>query len=298
MRPDPEGNNSGFALVAVLVFMLAVSAIVVPFALSARTRLMIANNEIEQDRLSLLADGLTNVVSGELFDGPNLKGMSTNAEPERCRSGHLAFEVRVQDHAGLIDLNAGGEPLLAKGFAALGIDKQTAAMLAKAVVTFRTPKNAFAASAEQDAGLGTQDNKYAPFESVSELQEFPALASVPLHDLHAIFTVNTKRGTVALASTPKRLRNVLGGDDTQVVVGGTGESPAFTVEITTRRDMSGIVGQAGFVIEKSPSSPSGFRRVSSVPIVEAIDDPGPKTTTSCDRLFGSATARLLEQWSS
>ena len=61
-----ESASSGFSLVAVLVFMLIVSAIVVPFAVTAKTRLMIANNEVEQERLSLLAEGLGNVVASEL----------------------------------------------------------------------------------------------------------------------------------------------------------------------------------------------------------------------------------------
>src|SRR5689334_7368807 len=42
-----DSASAGFSLVAVLVFMLIVSAIVVPFAVTARTRLMIANNELE-----------------------------------------------------------------------------------------------------------------------------------------------------------------------------------------------------------------------------------------------------------
>ncbi|TIX95002.1 MAG: general secretion pathway protein GspK, partial [Mesorhizobium sp.] len=61
-RGDDESASAGFSLVAVLVFMLIVSAIVVPFAVTAKTRLMIANNEVEQERLSLLAEGLVNVM--------------------------------------------------------------------------------------------------------------------------------------------------------------------------------------------------------------------------------------------
>ncbi|MEV8882927.1 hypothetical protein [Mesorhizobium ciceri] len=50
-----ECQSSGFALVAVLVFLLIVSAITSTFALTAWTRLKIASNETESQRFGLLA---------------------------------------------------------------------------------------------------------------------------------------------------------------------------------------------------------------------------------------------------
>ena len=111
-----ESASAGFSLVAVLVFMLIVSAIVVPFAVTAKTRLMIANNEVEQERLSLLAEGLGNVVASELTGGSETK-KSCRWISRRPRAGReiSASIVRVQDHGGLIDLNAADDTLLALG---------------------------------------------------------------------------------------------------------------------------------------------------------------------------------------
>ncbi|RWF61191.1 MAG: general secretion pathway protein GspK, partial [Mesorhizobium sp.] len=146
-RSGDERTSDGFSLVAVLIFMLIVSAIVVPFAVTAKTRLMIANNEVEQERLSLLAEGLANVVSSELADGSATEELPLDSTRMGCRSGEFTFDVRIQDHGGLIDLNAADAQLLSLGFASLGFDRQTSKALVEAAIQFRGNANAFAAQA-------------------------------------------------------------------------------------------------------------------------------------------------------
>ncbi|TGQ73017.1 general secretion pathway protein GspK [Mesorhizobium sp. M00.F.Ca.ET.186.01.1.1] len=303
MASDPtDDGNEGFGLVAVLVFMLIVSAVVAPFALTARTRLMIAGNEMEHERLSMVADGLVNVVASELFDGSAAQKLPQNAEPARCHSGQFSFDLTVQDHSGLIDLNAASDQLLTQGVASFGFPPQMAEEIAKAIVTFRGPPNAFAAGTQPQSSLGPRQNKFAPFESVSELQEFSALASIPLRDLYGAFTVDLKQGSIVLAKAPKRLRTLVTGtspngqqDGQQENSGGT----VYTIEVTARRDGSGITGQAGMVVEKSALIDTGFRRVSSMPAAEigAAGSTASVPTIACDRLFGSAVAQILARWS-
>ncbi|TPM32789.1 general secretion pathway protein GspK [Mesorhizobium sp. B2-3-4] len=310
---DPaDDGNDGFGLVAVLVFMLIVSAVVVPFALTARTRLMIAGNEMEHERLSMVADGLVNVVASELFDDQAATKLPQNAEPARCHSGQFSYELTIQDHSGLIDLNAASDQLLTQGVASLGFAPQTAGEIAKAIVTFRGPPNAFAAGVQPQSSLGPRQNKFAAFESVSELQEFSALAAIPLRDLYGAFTVDLKQGSIALAKAPRRLRTIVTGTSPDGQQDGQQEGQqegqpggednggtVYTVEVTARRDGSGIVGQAGLVVEKSPLMATGFRRVSSMPAAEigAAEPTASAPTTACDRLFGGAVAQLLGQWS-
>ncbi len=299
MNPSPindENSTAGFSLVAVLVFMLIVSSIVVPFAVTARTRLMIANNEVEQERLSLLAEGLANVISSELTDGSVKEKLPLDSTPLGCRSGKFTFDLRVQDHGGLIDLNASDEHLLSLGFASLGVDAQTSEALAGAAVQFRTSANVFAAQqAPERSPIGPPENKQAPFESVSELQEFSALASVPLPELYGVFTVNSKRGTVNLDRAPNRLRAMLADDGesgTSVTTTAT-EGSAFTVEVTARQAGSGIAGQAGFIIGAFPASAAGFRRLSLSPLAETTESSPSSRTASCDALFGTEAAEIL-----
>ncbi|TGP85417.1 MULTISPECIES: general secretion pathway protein GspK [unclassified Mesorhizobium] len=290
-------KSAGFALVAVLVFMLIVSAIVAPFALTARSRLMIAANETEQQRLAMAADGLVNVVAGELFDGTSK--LPQNAQPTRCHAGHFSFELSVQDHRGLIDLNAADDELLAEGLASFGFDPLMAGEIAKAIVTFRSPPHAFAAGAQPRSSLGPSQNKSAAFESVSELQEFSALASIPLRDLYAVFTVDLKQGAIVLAKAPNRLRNFINTalQAEQPADSDKNRGSLYTVEVTARRDGSGIAGHAGFVVERSALAATGFVRLSRMPAAE-IDSPAASVLViGCDGLFGTAVAQILARWS-
>lgn len=292
-----ESARAGFSLVAVLVFMLIVSAIVVPFAVTARTRLMIANNELEQERLSLLAEGLGNVVASELTGEQATQKLPLDSTPAACRSGQYSFVLRVQDHGGLIDLNAADDRLLGLGFAALGFEQQMSDELAKAAMRFRDSAKLFPGLPQARSPVGPSEDKQAPFESVSELQEFSALARIPLSNLQGIFTVNSKRGTVSADRAPRRLRAVLTGGPNASVVAGATDVSAYTVDVVVRRDGSGITGEAGFVIEKSQAGAASFARVSRSPAGDASALPPAAITAGCEALFGADAAQLLARWS-
>ncbi|WP_457152595.1 hypothetical protein [Mesorhizobium sp. P5_C1] len=291
-----ESASSGFSLVAVLVFMLIVSAIVVPFAVTAKTRLMIANNEVEQERLSLLAEGLGNVVASELVGGSGAKTLPLDSTPAACREGGFSFDVRVQDHDGLIDLNTADDQLLALGFASLGFQREMAQALAKAAIRFRDNVTLFAG--QPRSPVGPPQDKRAPFESVSELQEFSALASLPLQTLHAVFTVNSKRGTISADRAPNRLRAALAGASGASVTEAPADASAYTVDVVVRRDGSGITAEAGFIIERSPLSPTAFQRVARSPVPAASALPPVVGAAGCEVLFGAEAAQILRGWSS
>lgn len=295
---DGDSASSGFSLVAVLVFMLIVSAIVVPFAVTAKTRLMIANNELEQERLSLLAEGLGNVVASELTGGSGAKTFPLDSTLAACREGDFSFDVRVQDHDGLIDLNTADDQLLALGFVSLGFQRERAQALAKATIRFRDNATLFAGQPQSRNPVGPPQDKQAPFESVSELQEFPALASMPLQTLHAVFTVNSKRGTISTDRAPNRLRAALAGGSSASVTEAPADASAYTVDVVVRRDGSGITAEAGFIIERSPLSPTAFQRVARSPLSAATALPPAIGTAGCEVLFGAEAARILRGWSS
>lgn len=292
-----ESARSGFSLVAVLVFMLIVSAIVVPFAVTAKTRLMIANSEVEQERMSLLAEGLGNVVASMLTSASGGQKFPLDSTPASCWSGGFSFTVRVQDHGGLIDLNAADDRLLGLGFAALGFEQQKSDELAKVTIRFRDNTKLFADLPQSRSAAGPPEDKQAPFESVSELQEFSALSSIPLRTLNGVFTVNSKRGTISADRAPDRLRAALAAGSSASVVQAVADASAYTVDVVVRRDGSGISGEAGFIIEKSPTG-AAFSRVSRSPAAEAGALPPIADTAGCEVLFGAEVARILRGWSS
>lgn len=287
--------HDGFALVAILVFMLIIAAILTPFALNARTNLMIAHSTFVQERMNLLADGLTNVTSAALAEGLWTDDLPTDLEPVGCRVHDLTIEVRVQDHNGLIDLNAADSQLLTIGFVAAGIDKRTAEEVASDVVRYRTRAAVFE-SAKASKPVSSSPEKLAPFESVAELSDFEALRNLPLATLQTIFTVNSKRGTVVLLKATRPLERTLAGAaaENSFILKDAPKPIAYTVAVVIKGKISNVAGQAGYIVERDETR-NLFHRVASYSQSEFTDSPigEPIKQFACERLFGSDTATLL-----
>jgi general secretion pathway protein K len=295
-RETIEARNSGFALVGVLAFLLVISALVVPFAVTARTRLMIANNEIEHEKLSLLAAGLVNVLSTAVVGGAAPK-LRLDFFPMQCRAGNLLVQAQIQDHNGLIDLNAAEPALLALGFTAVGLAPVDASKTAQSVVAYRNSANAFSAadiSSDQTAVRG--DLKRAPFESVAELNDIVRLRGVPISRLYGVFTVNSKSGTTSILHAPEPIRNAIRASvNVATIVAEKSDTRAYTVGVVVQRAPSGMVGDAGYVVERVARK--GYRLVARTP--PPMFDLAGKPMSSlggCDELFGVETAQALREW--
>ncbi|MBZ9722299.1 general secretion pathway protein GspK [Mesorhizobium sp. AD1-1] len=255
-----ECQSAGFALVAVLVFLLIVSAITSTFALTAWTRLKIASNETESQRFGLLAEGLTNVLAARLSSaGPDI-GLPLNFEPVSCVVGNLTVVTRLQGHSGLIDLNAADHTLLVQGFASLGVDPEMSNWLAIAVEYSRSGASIFAAVATQKVEV-VGGFKHAPFESVAELQDFSRLRSISLPDLYSTFTVNSRRGDLVVSRAGPTLANFVKAGTS---AGAKIPEQAFTIEVSVSRRGSAIVGSAGYVFESRSGDQASLLRTAAV----------------------------------
>ncbi len=295
-RETVEPGRSGFALVGVLAFLLVISALVVPFAVTAKTRLLIANNEIEHEKLSLLATGLVNVLSTAITGG-TATNLPLDFSPMRCRADNLLVQAQVQDHNGLIDLNAAEPPLLALGFAALGLGPADASKTASTVVAFRNSVSAFSAtdvSTDQTSVRG--GFKRAPFESVSELNDIATLRGIPTSRLHGVFTVNSRSGTTSTLHAPDIVRNTIRANaNVASIVADKSDSRAYTVSVVIRRGASGLVGDAGYVIERVGGR--DFRLVTRTPALAFdLDSKAADSLGGCDELFGMETTQILREW--
>ncbi|BCG80469.1 general secretion pathway protein GspK [Mesorhizobium sp. 113-3-3] len=287
-HPIPQPH--GFALVAVLVFLLIVSAITSTFALTAWTRLKMAANETESQRLGLLAEGLTNVLAARLSgDGADLR-LPLNFEPVSCTVGDLAVVTRVQGHSGLIDLNAADHNLLAQGFASLGVDSEMSNRLAIAVEYSRSGASIFAAAAQEKIEVAG-GFKHAPFEAVAELQDFSGLRTIPLLDLYRTFTVNSRRGSLITSRANPVLASIV---KVGTPAGEKTPEQAFTIAISVSRRGSPIAGAAGYVFESRAGEHAGLQRIAAYPEI-AADEAGAKrgAVGGCDEVFGAPVAGML-----
>ena len=86
-RSIPE---SGFALVAVLLFLALAATIVTPFVLEARTERVVHSGLYRTKQLDLLADGLIDLVAAGLLSGqsqPERSAILLNAQGASCTAG-------------------------------------------------------------------------------------------------------------------------------------------------------------------------------------------------------------------
>ncbi|MDX8525897.1 hypothetical protein RFM68_15395 [Mesorhizobium sp. MSK_1335] len=284
-----EPQSSGFALVAVLVFLLIVSAITSTFALAAWTSRTVAANELQVQRLSLLAQGLTNVLAVRLLDEGADTKLPLNFQPIACTSNNLAIVTRLQGHAGLIDLNAADHNLLTLGFASLGLDAEASRDLSIAVEYFRSGASIFAAAAKAKVEIAG-GYKFAQFESVAELQDFAPLRMVPLANLYRTFTVNSRSGAFVPTEAPAALAGVVRGKVPDRATRGAPE-PAFTIQVAVRRRGSPIVGSAGYIFEGR--SDGSLHRAAAYPPFSPDEQAFAGATSSCDPVFGPQVTRMF-----
>lgn len=260
-----SGREAGFALVAVLWFLLLVAAVVAPFAVAARTDFLIASNTRDQTRLDALADGLSTLLAlkatGE--EGASLLAeLPPNSTPATCTAGRYTVVMQLQDQTGLVDLNAADEATLAIGLRSIGVAQGVADAAAEMIVRYRSyqSETSIMRSDEVAGGLKGQS-----FESVVELSDLKQLANLEPADLHRAFTVHSGQSGVAASLSPEPLANLLKlpADATP----SRSSLSSFAVEVSVRDRTTAIKGYAGFLTQPSEPPNPPFKRIE--PLFEA-----------------------------
>ncbi|NTF83714.1 hypothetical protein [Rhizobium rhizogenes] len=263
---DSNHPQSGFALVAVLGLVLVASAILVPFSISARLRALTAENALRSFRYSRIEKTLSLHVAGQLatrrkhgdIDIPQADGMS------RCDLGEYSITLGVQDHAGLIDLNKAGIPLLNIGFQALGFSEENASTLALATDNYRRPDRQ--AERELPAELvGETGYKHAAFEDVIELQDLVALQLVSPAAIANVFTVQTGSRTLSSKAVSDAINRVLESraSGSLPLSVSTAKPPAVTIFVRLFRNQK-LEASSATVFDLAGD---GFAYVASIPTV-------------------------------
>jgi general secretion pathway protein K len=289
---EEDQADSGFALVAVLWFLLLVSVVVASFAVTARTDYLVSANARQKLRLDMLADGIATALSLQLTSrnrSGQLNEVRMDSSPLSCSAGRYTVGILIQDQAGLIDLNAASEALLATGLRSLGLSADEA--VAAAIVSFRSYAPQAVVARADIPVLGGR--KAGPFESVTELSDIQALSDFEPADLHRAFTVHSRHGQVDASLSPQPLAELLEGREGQT--NGSQEATGASVlaiEVTLRDRATAIRGYSGFLTERSQSPHPSFKRV------EPLFEPGFGQAESdpldpCPRLLGDDIATLL-----
>lgn len=258
-------REAGFALVAVLWFLLLVAAVVAPFAVAARTDFWIASNTREQTRLNTLADGLSTLLALKVVGNEGaalLAELPPNSTPASCTAGRYTIAMQLQDQTGLVDLNAADEAILAIGLRSIGVARDAAGAAAETIVRYRSYQSgtSIMRSNEVTGGLKGQS-----FESVVELSDLKQLGNLEPADLHRAFTVHSGQSIVTASLSPARLANLL--KLPAEAAASRGLSSSFAVEVSVRDRTTAIKGYAGFLTEPSEPPNPPFKRIE--PLFEA-----------------------------
>ncbi len=283
-----DERDAGFALFAVLSFLLLSAVVATPFLTGARTKALIARNVTAELKDRLAARGLL-VLAGQRYASWARLGDPTLPRQVFCDTQGGSVRFSFQNHAGLVDLNAASPDLLALGFAALGALPDKAQRLADAVIAFRT----VATGTAQPEPLSVRSGyKHGQFESVAELEDFTAPEGVSLADADALFTVHTGTGTLYQSEAPAALAaaiNAMPQSSAYFVVQGQVPSGALTVKAQMlRRGKPALLAEA---IVRPTEAGSGLVLLAPVRLVDVpTSQEAGAQTLSCEAFFGKPAA--------
>jgi hypothetical protein len=182
---DAAAPEQGFALLAVLGFLLLFSLVLGAFAAAARLDLLTAQNSYARTRLASAAEALDAYLAWRLGTDKAFKADADRGQYglQQCRMAPVSFAISLVPHAGLINLNAADKPLLISGLKQTGLDDAEADAAAEEVLQYRSPQKD-PADPGPESGL-----KHAPFEDLVELHELRHLQTIPLRLLSRLFSV-------------------------------------------------------------------------------------------------------------
>jgi len=273
MAPQTErqedSDDSGFALLAVLGFILLFAMFLAPFAASSRLKALTVGHEYNRARLGNAVEAINGYIAWRLSADPRWRGAVDGGGlfSSECAIKDVSMKIAIIPHASLINLNTAEEPLLVSGLKGIGLIGIDAQDTAQKVMWFRSPGT----SNGDDRGI-VGGPKHAPFEDISELHDFEALRGVALADLGHVFSVREGR---AILSRSKETG---------------GASMFYTIE-TVLFDGDDWTGSASVFSAATRSGPSQKVATNDVD----TKPPMPKSKGNCASLLDGDVTRVLEE---
>jgi general secretion pathway protein K len=305
-----DGEQDGFALLMVLLFLLAVTAIIAPLVLGARTEFLVSSNKLQQDRLESIADGIVTVLARQLAASPlepRNETIKVNSTPMRCQNARYVIEARVQDQAGLIGINNAPVDLLTAGFTALQFPASTSRDMAEATVAFRTKPAAanepglapMQAPAAGRSDLIAGGMKLKPFEAVEELYDYTGFKGKPVQAINEVFSLHNTTENIIGPKISTRLARILPSAPTPrypfVLEQAPEGAKTYRIDIVVKAANAPMTGYSGAIVAASENENGDFE------IVERTGNPefqaeGPSDfagAVDCDMLLGEGVEAAL-----
>ena len=254
-------SETGFALVAVLAFLLLAAAFTTPFLAGAKIQALVTRNTGQFTREKILLRGLIEIAATRFFELYQKRDYDA-ASAVFCPTGGPSRPdvlFHFQDHSGLIDLNAASAEVLAIGFESLNMNRQEAAMLAGEVIRFRSVNDGQRSSGGPASPRGGY--KHALFERSAELQDLLGQAKIAQVEIDHAFTVHSGTGTIDEAAAQGALLARLSAikvSERFFIVSNVRRGAAVTVEVgLDSGNGHSVLGRAVF----APGEMPGIARI-------------------------------------
>lgn len=255
----------GAALLLVVWLLLLMAGLVAVFALSARTealqgsalRLQVASRQAAEAGVEVAALRLLNTDPSRLWI-PDARPYAFDFEGYR-------IEVRVQDEAGKVDLNAADAGLLTALMVALGLDDDRARQLAAVIQDWRDPDDLLSIEGgAEDRDYAAADLPYGardqPFATVSELQQLLGMdeATYRLLEPHVTVFTARPRPESGLAQLAVLQAMGLGPDQAaQLLAARSAWQPGLPLPVLPDGSPIAVVGSGTYSVASRATRPDG-----------------------------------------
>jgi general secretion pathway protein K len=299
MKPaTKEGpkNDAGFALFIVLSFLLIATAVTVPFLTNARIAALVSRNTGQFTHDKLLLRGLLQVTAIRYFELYR-KTENRPAGAVDCNFAGLSFNLNIQDHSGLIDLNAASADVLSLGFQSFDIPTETAQILANNVVKYRSVDTL--ATAQPGDLVVRNGYKNALFEHVDELYDLLTAAKIAIKNIESVFTIYSGTGTVDEAAAPQQLLAVIekrAAVDRYFIVNDTRRANAITVSVSMKRaDAPQTFAKAIFGRNQNNLGLVSLSPLSLARTSESVSDLNRNKPVACEAFFDPQIMQVFQE---
>jgi general secretion pathway protein K len=197
--------------------------------LAARSQIKVEAALNTRAELETLADGLVRLTAFRLTQQSDTspERLAIDGTPVQCQLDGMFADIRINDVAGLIDINSASAEILLMLLRGVGAPEAEAAGLAAAIQDFRdgddaTSENGAEALEYQQAGRPYRA-KNTPFESVNELDQVLGMTPELLQTLRPFVTVHSRSPILDISVAPLPLLQALArGANAKVAWGSVG----------------------------------------------------------------------------
>ena len=261
-------NRQGFVLIAVIWIAGLLAIVSTAFVMQVKSNTLLARNLVFNGKAEALADGMADFLAYRMSLLLDVSVMKPDGMRQYC-SWHEMTTVgfRIQDQAGLIDLNTASPQLMLKFLKGVGLSTIDAEHLAGDLQDYRSAgREAAAGGTKPVAYAGRKFGpKNAPFETPNEVDQIPGVNEMILSQFQELATVYSQSQGIDLSRAPGSLKQILGMSGAVILPADldafTTPSPskAFGIDIVVEtREHARFYRRAVVAITQQPQKPFAY----------------------------------------